>query len=104
MENDKDTDLNLTIEEIEKLYPKNLPDIFAIPAAEFNKITALDKNVWEKVLRKLCTLQEISTSNEENPHFTDTISHLAEVLVQNFPELLKHDACNEYRKRRQSLR
>ena len=43
LENDKDTDLNLTIEEIEKLYPKNLPDIFAIPAAEFNKITALTK-------------------------------------------------------------
>lgn len=90
LEKDKDDEFNFTIEEIEALYPKNLPDIFAIPAAKFNEVTVLDKNVWEKVLRKLCRLQEIETSNEKYPHFTDTIAHIAEVLVQNFPELLKH--------------
>lgn len=90
LEKDKDKEFNLTIEEIEALYPRNLPDIFAIPAAKFNEVTALDKNTWEKVLRKLCRLEEIDTSNDKYPHFTHTIAHIAEVLVQNFPELLKH--------------
>jgi tetratricopeptide (TPR) repeat protein len=90
LEKEEDTFQNLSIEEIDRLYPKNLPDIFAIPTTEFNKIAFLDKKVWEKVLRKLCNLYEISTSNDKYPNFPDTISFAAEELEKNFCEVLKH--------------
>jgi len=90
LEKEKDTFQNLSIEEIDRLYPKNLPDIFAIPTTEFNKIAFLDKKVWEKVLRKLCNLYGISANNDDYPNFTDTISFAAEELEKNFCEVLKH--------------
>jgi tetratricopeptide (TPR) repeat protein len=90
LEVEKDTFHNLSIEEIEKLLPKNMPDIFAIPAKRFNDAAGLDAKVWEKILRKLCDLQGISLSNEENQNATDTITLAAETLEKDFRNILKH--------------
>jgi tetratricopeptide (TPR) repeat protein len=89
LETAKDEELNPSKAEIEKLYPKNLPGIFAIRAAEFNALAVLNPKTWGKILRKLCQIQGIGDGADKFPHFDATILRTAEVLYQNFPELLK---------------
>ena len=90
LEKEKDDYFNLSLEEIDKLMPRNLPDIFAVKATDFNKALLIDRNTWGKILRKLCFLRGISTSNEDYPNFTDTIEAAAIKLEEEFPEILKH--------------
>lgn len=90
LEKEKDSHHNLSIEEIERLLPQNMPDIFAIPAKKFNEAAGLNARVWEKILRKLCNLQGISASNEDHPKFTDTITLAALTLEKDFRNILKH--------------
>ena len=90
LETEKAIEFNLSLKDIDKLMPRNLPDIFAFSATEFNKSILIDRNIWEKILRKFCLLRGISTSNENNSNFTDTIELASIELEKNFPELLKH--------------
>lgn len=90
LEKEKDTHLNISLEEIDRLMPRNLNDVFAVKASEFNNVTLIDRNTWGKILRKFCLLRGISTSNQDNENFTDTIELAALELEQNFPESLKH--------------